>query len=484
MKKRTFLYIPLAAMFLFTLSALAVHFYHSTRRFDAVSLEFQLAFISNGTVKTVTPETEVAGLLPGDKLVAVNGRNLESEQVYVEELSKAEEGKPVTIAVERKTPDGQNERLERSVYPTRINKNLAFYSQIFIGLIWVYVIPTFCILLGLWTVLARPRDFLAWLLLFLLLGVASIGLEGYPRNSLVGVFRNIFFSAWSLAMLLFGIYFPERWSWDKKLPWAKWIFIVPLGFQILLTLLTQLKIFFGINLVDYLDFLAKPYENIAVIINMLAISVFFAAFGYKSATLENPDARRRMKLTAYGTSAAMLPSFIVVLYAAFTGRTGSFFDVAPWWFALFALFMMLLFPLTLAYVIVVHRTMDVSVVVRQGLQYALATGGVRVLQFLLLLGIGLGVRWSINNYGYNVSAQIGFIVGGIALVPLIDLVASTIDSTDRRRRTLVCARISESLPKNLLPSVWSPCQCVLKIKRGFSEPRAFKASASLAETCA
>ena len=50
------------------------------------------------------------------------------------------------------------------------------------------------------------------------------------------------------------------------------------------------------------------------------------------------------------------------------------------------------FPLTLAYVIVVHRALDVPVVLRQGLQYALAQRGIRFLQALLpLLVIGIAV---------------------------------------------------------------------------------------------
>ncbi|MGI9055123.1 MAG: SpoIIE family protein phosphatase [Pyrinomonadaceae bacterium] len=433
MKKRTLLYIPLAAMFLFTLSVLAVHFYNSTRLLVGASLEFRLPFFTNGTAKNLTPEAEAAGLLLNDKLVAINGRNMAGERDYVEELAKAEEGKPVNIVVERKMPDGQSERLERSVYPTRINRDLVFYSQLFIGFVWVYIIPTFCILLGLWTVLVRPRDFLAWLLLFLLLGVATNGLEGYPRNSLIGVFRNIFFSTWSLAMLLFGIYFPERWSVDKRLPWAKWIFIVPLGFQTVLTLLSQLKNLFGINLIDYLDFLANPYENVAAVINILAIGVFFAALGHKSGTLENPDARRRMKLTVYGTSAAMLPSFMVVLYSVFTGKTGSFFDIVPWWFALLALFMMLLFPLTLAYVIVVERAMDVSVVVRQGLQYALAKNGVLAVQILLSVAVIFTAFSFVSNNETNRPQKIIFISLGIIGVFLIRLLAAKIKAwTDRR----------------------------------------------------
>lgn len=48
-----------------------------------------------------------------------------------------------------------------------------------------------------------------------------------------------------------------------------------------------------------------------------------------------------------------------------------------------------LFPLTMAYVIVVHRAMDVRVVVRQGLQYVLARGGIRLIQLTLLVAIAL-----------------------------------------------------------------------------------------------
>jgi sigma-B regulation protein RsbU (phosphoserine phosphatase) len=156
---------------------------------------------------------------------------------------------------------------------------------------------------------------------------------------------------------------------------------------------------------------------------MLAIGTFFAALGYKTGTTENSDASRRLKLMLYGTSLAITPSFLIVLYRVFSGAKGGFTEIVPFWIGLTSVLLMLLFPLTMAYVIVVYRAMDVSVVVRQGLQYALAKGGVRVLQFFLLLGIGLGVLWSISRYGTNFSAQIGFIVGGIALVPLIESIA-------------------------------------------------------------
>ncbi len=49
--------------------------------------------------------------------------------------------------------------------------------------------------------------------------------------------------------------------------------------------------------------------------------------------------------------------------------------------------MLMIFPISLAYVIVVQRAMDVRMVVRQGLQYALARRGTFVIQLLLTLAI-------------------------------------------------------------------------------------------------
>jgi sigma-B regulation protein RsbU (phosphoserine phosphatase) len=371
----------------------------------------------------VTPEAEQAGIKAGDRIEALSGRTLDDNKVFMEELAKMKPGEPVTLSMRRKVRDGQIENYEAAVLPVKIERNFNFYAQMVVGLLFSYVLPTFCILLGFWVVFVRPQDFLAWILLFVLFGLSSLTLEMYPNNTLVGVYQDIFFACWALAMLLWGIYFPERWSVDRRLPWLKWIFIVPLSFQILITILGLIRVNLGVDLVSFMRPLLNLYGEIGFFINLIAIGLFFAALGHKSGTMQNPDARRRLKLMLYGTGVAMGPSFLIILYRIFSGAKGSFFDIVPFGVALFALLAMLFFPLTMAYVIVVYRAMDVSVVVRQGLQYALAKGGVRVLQFLLLLGIGLGVRWSINNYGSSLFIQIAIIAVGIALVPLIDVVA-------------------------------------------------------------
>jgi phosphoserine phosphatase RsbU/P len=58
---------------------------------------------------------------------------------------------------------------------------------------------------------------------------------------------------------------------------------------------------------------------------------------------------------------------------------------------------MVIFPITMAYVIVVHRALDVRVVLRQGVQYALARRGVRVIQGILTVAIVFVAATSLDS---------------------------------------------------------------------------------------
>jgi sigma-B regulation protein RsbU (phosphoserine phosphatase) len=85
----------------------------------------------------------------------------------------------------------------------------------------------------------------------------------------------------------------------------------------------------------------------------------------------------------------MTPAGVLATIALLTGRP--YAETAPEIVRLIAVLMMLIFPLTLAYVVIVHKAMGLGVVVRQGLQYALAQRAVRALQIL----IGVAVMWGL-----------------------------------------------------------------------------------------
>ncbi len=57
-------------------------------------------------------------------------------------------------------------------------------------------------------------------------------------------------------------------------------------------------------------------------------------------------------------------------------------------YAKFATLLLILWPVTLAYVIVKHRFMDIDVIVKKGVAYALTSGFVVAAYFLLILGVG------------------------------------------------------------------------------------------------
>ncbi|MDQ3710820.1 MAG: hypothetical protein M3388_01165 [Acidobacteriota bacterium] len=89
MKKPTLLYIPLFVLFALALSVLAIHWSNVFRGYNVAASQSDLPLIVNGEVIAVRPEAEKAGLKVKDKLVAVNGRVVETRDAYLEEIAKA-----------------------------------------------------------------------------------------------------------------------------------------------------------------------------------------------------------------------------------------------------------------------------------------------------------------------------------------------------------------------------------------------------------
>ncbi len=101
-----------------------------------------------------------------------------------------------------------------------------------------------------------------------------------------------------------------------------------------------------------------PYQALTYVF----VSSFFTAIFTKSSMAISQDARRRLRLLYWGTTVAMTPGLIVTIVDKALGPSAS--ATIPSWLNSFALLMLMIFPLTLAYVIVVQRAMDVRVVVQ------------------------------------------------------------------------------------------------------------------------
>src|SRR5688500_13464097 len=114
MKKKTLLYIPALLLFVFALSVLIVHFSQMPERNRNVRRDFALPFAyNNARVSSLLPEGESAGIKLNDKILAMNGRNLDNDKVWREELLNSQRIGQINLVMERKTvPDAPPEVIE------------------------------------------------------------------------------------------------------------------------------------------------------------------------------------------------------------------------------------------------------------------------------------------------------------------------------------------------------------------------------------
>jgi sigma-B regulation protein RsbU (phosphoserine phosphatase) len=93
------------------------------------------------------------------------------------------------------------------------------------------------------------------------------------------------------------------------------------------------------------------------------------------------DAKRRLRVLVIGSQLGLWPVFLLVVRSQM--KHVELYQAAPPWIFITVLLLFLLFPLSLAYAILVERAMDVRILLRQGTQYALARG--------TLIGVRIGV---------------------------------------------------------------------------------------------
>ena len=336
----------------------------------------------------VTRSARQAGVQNNDILLTVNGRPLTGIAVFGEAIHTAKPGDALTVQFLRPgetAPRSAAIQLEQAAAPPI---SLPAASLLALKL----VVPTFCILLGFWVTAVRPRDPSAWCLFLIMLFFSvfySSGVESWGpvvRDVSEG-YRVAVANAWPIFMLLFGLYFPE--PFPEKDPawwtWSKRIVITLLIVSCVMNVIVRLGEFENFASVASLSAASDRLSMVDFLLKFAAIGSFFACISVKMHQAVTPDAKRRLRLLYVGSSIAMTPACILFVTQSIKG--GELEQIFPEWFVLSALSLMLLFPITLAYVIVVHRAMDVRVVIRQGLQYALATGGIRVLQMCLISAV-------------------------------------------------------------------------------------------------
>jgi len=405
MSKRALLYTLLLVLFIV---AAAYQGKFIQRRLQALTdrehfVLDQIETSPSGHITFLNSSALEAGIRRGDRLVSVEGRAYTGRSVIDDVLVGKQIGDPLTVTINRS--DKEESATETITFPIGVSQDdeagLSTAGKWLFVIMLTMVMPIFCLIVGFWVTALRPRDPLAWLLLGLLLSFAQVP-TGFDPLAWKGVFRDIAIAyhtgirtMWAVFMLLFGIYFPERLGLDRRWPWAKWIFVTPLTIFAIAGVTSEIVESRNFEAARGLNKQLNRWGLAAAVLQMIATGLFFTFIGMKVGKATSPDAKRRLRMLLVGSQVSLSPIFVLVIITLVQGKSP--LEGIPYWLILPALLILFLFPLTLAHVIVVQRAMDVGVVIRQGVRYAFAKGGVLVLSFLIFNAIVFLMIWEIKK---------------------------------------------------------------------------------------
>jgi phosphoserine phosphatase RsbU/P len=345
---------------------------------------FRMNF-DNRQVTSLEPEAEHAGLVKGSTIESLNGAPFTGQAQVAEIVNPAAPGEQTTVGFQR--PDGSSGTAQITLATQQPVPGLPIgLGQVWRSFLLFGLFPLLCMLIGYWVVFAKPDEPNAWLLLVLLLfpEVVFAGGTGWATGGWLffrGMYYELLQNFGIFALVPFAVYFPERSRIDIKLPWLKWVVLVPaLACGTLEMKQWIARYYFGGNsprfarIMTQVDRLDNFLELVCVIFYLV-----FMTDKLRSASTE--DARRRLRVVLAGTGiglGALLVDFVLLPDLGFS-------PYAPGhiWLAYTGAALFLLAPLALAYVVLVQRAMDVSILIRQGTKYAFARATLIVAQFAL-----------------------------------------------------------------------------------------------------
>ncbi|MGB9123294.1 MAG: SpoIIE family protein phosphatase [Candidatus Angelobacter sp.] len=374
-------------------------------------------------VRFAAPEAARAGIHVGDLLVAVNGVPYTGTGVLGGAFAHARPGIPIVLTI----VSGDPAKPGQGTVSLPVSHVPVPFWALARDLVLFFLLPGVSLLLGFWVAFVRPRDPLAWLLLALMMGLPHIletsKIPGWGRGWREAgmLYHAILEFSFPIVIFLFGRFFPEPFTKGSRynLVWKIVLWLVGFPYAVLGV---ETIIVFVAQLSDYKSVAAlytffNPLDRMGEAMAYLLIGSFFAAMGIKLGQSKSPDARRRLLFVYWGATVAFSPALLLTIYARIIGKSPN--EILPQWLIIMLLALLVVFPLTLAYVIVVQKAMAVGVAIRQGLQYALAQNGLRILQILVMGGILVTAIGMVDDATRNRPQKIIAITLGIAAVLII-----------------------------------------------------------------
>jgi len=335
------------------------------------------------------PESRRAGMEEEDQVLSINGVPFTGMASLIRETFYSRPGQTVSIVYRSRSGGMRTARVE--LMPRRASR--PNFTGWLINILLILVFPGFCLLLGFWVVLARPHEWNAWFFLGIMNVVpAFVGNRtGYYPGFLTPftIFWQIFSIQWMfISLILFSIYFPVRSRTDVRHPWIKWVIIIP---QILLVparcLIEYGRLYDNRFIRPYLV-ASDPLDFANNVFAAISLSILIAAIVGKlfAVPAPAPDARRRLAVVAVGSLLGLGPVLVLLVVSTLSNKT--LIEGAPSWVLFTVAVLFTFFPLSLAYTVIVQRSLDLRIILRQGTRYAFARGTLWVLQAIVIAILG------------------------------------------------------------------------------------------------
>ena len=391
--RRTLLYLAAVLFGAATAFYSIVWVYYAPRAGPtSIGAEFTYSLASHALrITRVLPgrNAELAGLRPGDEILAINNAKLDTLTPYYEQVGRGKPGDTLNFLVRR-----PGEGSPRSVpvvleppLPLEIFRDLTPSRIVILEIMLSY--PFVFLLVGLAVLFLKIEDRNAWLLALVFAGF--IALPDIPPAAIHPAFRGFLMSYHSVladllpALLYFFLaVFPAPSPLERRVPWLKGVLLVGAAACLARDLWTLavanayqtiwLPLEYGgptwfrpsITALSYLYFLGG--EGLAV-----------ASLIGNSFRAVTPDARRKARLIVWGVACGLSPLILLLAVLYLTGRR---FQETPFWLYAFCVLALFLLPLSFAYAVVKHHVLEIPVLLRRSARYVLVQRGFVLLSFL------------------------------------------------------------------------------------------------------
>jgi phosphoserine phosphatase RsbU/P len=364
--------------------ALREEFFHANR-YAREPFDFQ---DDGKTLKDLRKEAIAAGLSNGNVLVDINGVLFTGYAQVHDLMRRTNPGETVEVSVRSSSGTMRQARIRvasREGPDFSIGQYIAFLAPL-LG------VPLLGLIVGYWVVAARPRDLNAWLVLVLLAFPATaygnLDWKFWPAPwyLLLGLWNSVVQSFVFPALLWFGFLFPERWRVDRRLPWFKYAILAASFFGFALELGFTASWFLSIQALHSLLSVQVWTDRVLAWFEATCIILFLVAIFDKLRSASTADARRRLRVLAIGSGLSLGPLLLIFSLVPLFGMDPHHGN----WFSIVVPFVAL-FPLTLAYVLIVQRAMDVRILLRMGTKYLLARATVLTIEIAIVVFVILRV---------------------------------------------------------------------------------------------